>query len=244
MSEIIGEDIKFSIIIPVHNKENEIGRCLQSLVSQTYDNFEVIIIDDGSTDGSKDVIKSFLRHKKFRAYFLPQNHGRLVARNTGMRMARNEYICWLDGDDEYVSTYLEVYAKAIKDNPEIKIFNSGMIVMNHDYSGYRIIETVHENDVEGLEKGRIGTGSFVFHNSLRWYFPEDVEVPYGLENSFPAKLVQRDETFKEICKQNNEGHWLPLGNPFGDDFAYFWYITRKQKTKMINAILYIQHLRS
>ncbi len=234
----------FSIIIPCYNKEDGIGRCLQSLISQTYDNFEIIIIDDGSTDDSAKIIKSFMRHKaRIRAYFLPENHGRLIARNMGMRMAKNDWICWLDADDEYISTYLEEYNKAISENEDIKIFNSGMLILNKDCDGYRIIEPINEDGVKNVKSGMIGAGSFVFHKDLKWFFPEDVTVPYGKDGSFPERLVARNEKFKEICRME-DGHWQPLGNPWGDDFSYFWYITRGNKTKMINSILYIQHVRA
>lgn len=237
----------FSIIIPCYNKGAGIGRCLQSLISQTYGNFEVIVIDDGSTDDSRNVIKSFLKDKRFRAFFMPTNNGRLVARNTGMRMARNKWICWLDGDDEYMSNYLELYNKAINDNSDYKIFTSGMLIHEKDYDGYRIIppfDPGEDNDgMKTFDKGNIGAGSFIFNRDLMWFFPEDALNPDGLENSLPERLVAKDDKFKEICKQNEEGHWLPLGNPYGDDYSYYWYLTRKNKSKMINAILYIQHVR-
>lgn len=248
------EENKFSIVIPVHNKEEGIGRCLQSLISQTYGNFEVIIVDDGSTDGSKDIIKSFMKDRRIRAYFLQENAGRLTARNIGMRMSRNDWICWLDADDEYLSTYLEMYNQAINTHQQYKIFNSGMLIKNRKEQGdgiiedgYRVIEplTIAETDrgMETFPKGRIGSGSFVFHRSLMWFFPEDVESPYGLDKSFPERILAFDDRFKDICEQNEEGHWLPLGNPWGDDYSYIWRLTRDNKMKTINSILYIQHVR-
>lgn len=247
---------KFSIIIPCHNKADTIGRTLQSLISQTYDNelYEIIVVDDGSTDGSKEVIKTFMRHKSIRAFFLKENSGRLIARNMGMRMSNNDWICWLDADDEYMSNYLEVYNSEIERNPDYKIFNSGMLIKDREIidnkryeNGYRIIKPLPlkeaEVGMEGFGKGNIGTGSFVFHRSVMWFFPESVTVPEGTDKSLAAKLVGLDEKFKEICKQNENGQWLPMGNPWGDDYVYFWYLTRKFKSKMINALLYIQHVR-
>jgi glycosyltransferase involved in cell wall biosynthesis len=245
---------KFSIIIPVFNKAEGIGRCLQSLISQTYGDFEVIIIDDGSTDGSKEIIKSFMNDRRIRAYFFKENAGRLVARNVGMRMSRNEYICWLDADDEYMPTYLERYNYAINTNPEYKIFNSGMLIKERKdeqgeiiEDGWRIISPLTlEETKKGMStfgKGNIGTGSFVFKRELMWFFPENVKCAEGLDNPFGERLVETDGIFKEICKQNDEGHWLPLGNPWGDDYAYVWYLTRKNKMKTINSLLYIQYVR-
>ena len=117
-------------------------------------------------------------------------------------------------------------------------------------NGWRIVEPlVLKEKGDGMESfggGKIGSGSFVFHRCLLdkvGYFPEDAKEPYGLENSLPAKWVQRDKKMEEICKQNEEGHWLPLGNPWGDDYSFFWRLTRENKIKTINAILYIQHVR-
>lgn len=244
------QENKFSVVIPAYNKEEGISRCLQSLISQTYGKFEAIIVDDGSTDGTRNLVKSFMRDKRFRAFFLSENSGRLVARNVGMRMSRNEWICWLDADDEYMPTYFENYNNAINANPGINIFTSGMLIKNRKREngeivedGYRIIEPFKIHDYENFGQGRIGSGSFVFHRSLMWYFPEDVKNPYGLEKTFPAALVERDPAFREICKQDAEGHWLPLGNPWGDDYSYIWYLTRKNKIKTINSILYTQYVR-
>lgn len=250
-------DNKFSVIIPCYNKADTIARTLQSLVSQTYDheNFEVIVIDDGSTDESKEVIKSFMRLKFIKAYFMPKNYGRLAARNLGMKMAKNDWICWLDADDEYFSNYLETYNDYINRFPDYKIFNSGMLLKDREFvgdtryeSGWRVVAPLflkedHKEGMESFEKGLIGTGSFVFHRDLIWLYPEDVNGAYGYPDSFPAKLAQKDVRFEAICGQNSEGQWLPLGNPFGDDYAYFWYLTRFNKSKCINALLYIAHIR-
>jgi len=249
-------DQKFSIIIPCFNKGESIGRTLQSLVSQTYpkDLFEVIVIDDGSTDDSKEVIKTFMKHKFIRAYFMKENSGRLVARNIGMRMSNNDWICWLDADDEYMSNYLEVYNDEINRYPNYKIFNSGMLVKDREIvedkryeNGWRIVPPLFLEEakvgMEGFAGGQIGTGSFVFHRELMQFFPENVKQPYGGEDSLPAQWVQKDSKMSEICKQNDEGHWLPLGNPWGDDYSYFWRLTRYNKCKTINALLYIQHVR-
>ncbi len=251
------QDNWFSIIVPVYNKEETLARCLQSLISQTYGNFEVVIIDDKSTDGSKKVILSFLRDKRFKAYFLAQNQGRLIARNTGMRMARNDWICWLDADDEYMSNYLEVLNDEINRNHDYSLFNFGMLVKDRELvnnksyeNGWRIVEPLHLEETEkghvSFPCGKIGSGSFVFKHSLLsevGYFPEDAKNPEGGENSLPACWVRRYPEMKEICKQNEEGAWLPLGNPWGDDYSFFWRLTRNNKTKTLNTLLYIQHVR-
>ncbi len=248
---------RFSVVVPVFNKSETLARCLQSLISQTYDNFEVIIIDVGSTDGTKEVIKSFLRDRRFRAYFMPDNAGRIVARNIGMRMARTDWICWLDADDEYFTNYFDVLNEAIQRNPKYNIFNFGMFVKDREIigdkrveNGWRIVEPLQlgetENGHVSFDKGQIGTGSFIFKKKLLskvGYFPEGAVTPDGGSHSLPARWVLNDPAMAEICKQNEKGSWLPLGNPWGDDYSFFWRLTRENKTKTLNVILYIQHVR-
>jgi len=245
----------FSIIIPVYNRENTIGRAIRSVLNQSYQNWELIIVNDGSTDNTQAEVSKYMRqYPNIRMFVTPNNYGRLSARNFGMKVARNDWICWLDSDDEYTSNYLEEYNKNINKYNTYDIFNSGMLIKNYDKErmedGYRIIKpfALAETDtgMASFGKGNIGSGSFVFKKKLLediGFLPE-TNVPYGGENSFPAMWVQKDPQMKEICQQNEAGHWLALGNPWGDDYSFFWKMTRNHKSKMINAILYIQHVRA
>jgi len=247
----------FSIIIPAYNAEKNIGRCLNSVITQSYHNWELLVINDGSTDRTQEVVSSYMKKdNRIKMFIMPLNHGRLAARNLGMKLARNEWICWLDSDDEYMSNYLEVANEEINRNPDYPVFNWGMLVKDREIvnnkryeKGWRLVEPLKlaETDMgmESFGKGKIGTGSFIFKRELLnevGYFPE-TKTPYGLEDSFPAMWVKKDPMMKEICVQNEDGHYLPLGNPWGDDYSFFWYLTRHHKSKMINVLLYIAHIR-
>lgn len=247
----------FSVIIPAYNRQDTIGRAVRSILNQTYQNWELIVVNDGSTDDTQKEVSRYMRNcPNIRMFVTPTNYGRLSARNFGMKVAQKEWICWLDSDDEYISTYLETYNYYINRYPEYDIFHSGMLVKGYETidnikydNGYRIVQPFNlaetETGMASFDKGKIGSGSFVFRKSLLddiGFFPE-TKIPYGSDESFPALWVKQDEQMKEICKQNEQGQWLPLGNPFGDDYAFFWKMTRKHKSKCINAILYIQHVK-
>jgi len=248
---------KFSIIIPVYNGEETIGRAINSIITQTYDNWELIIVNDGSTDNTQKIVSSYMKRDfRIRMFVLPENYGRMAARNIGMKMARNEWLCFLDADDEFMSNYLEVVNNEINRNPNYNIFNFGMLIKEREIdnekryeNGWKIIEPLKlkeiDNGMESFSSGKIGIGSFIFKKKLldEFGFYPETKIPYGGENSFPALLVKKNEIFKEICKQNENGQWLPLGNPNGDDYALFWGLTRKNKSKMLNVVLYIQHRR-
>lgn len=246
----------FSIIIPAYNAEGTLARSIGSIISQSYRNWELIIVDDGSTDDTVEVVKQARRYVKnsIKLFSTPTNQGRVSARNMGMKLSGNEWICWLDADDEYMTNYLEVLNLEINRNPDYKIFNTGMLVKEREIidgeryeKGYRIVPPFElkeaEEGMESFEKGHIGTGSFVFHRDLIWFFPENIKSYDGGDECFPAQLVKKDPIFEQICKKNESGAWLPLGNPVGDDYSYFWYLTRKHKSKMLNVLLYIQHIR-
>ena len=96
-----------SIIIPVYNVEKYLDACLESVVSQTYKNFEAILINDGSTDGSPEICNSFVKRDPRFRLFTTENRGLSMARNKGMDEARGEFISFLDSDDMYSERYLE-----------------------------------------------------------------------------------------------------------------------------------------
>ena len=116
---------KISVIIPIYNSENFIKECLNSLINQSFKNFEIIGINDGSTDNSLKILKEF-EEKDERIYLKTQNNlGAGIARNVGMKMAKGEYLIFLDSDDIFNETMLEeLYAKIKGNNLEIVICNS------------------------------------------------------------------------------------------------------------------------
>lgn len=105
-----------SIIVPVFNKADLIGNCLSSLINQTYKDYEVIIIDDGSMDKSKDVINLMIYNDSRFKYYYQKNQGVSVARNVGISKATRDYICFLDADDEYNKYYIEKMLFSIGNN--------------------------------------------------------------------------------------------------------------------------------
>jgi glycosyltransferase involved in cell wall biosynthesis len=106
---------KVSIIIPLYNQSTYIGESIQSALDQTFRDFEVIVVDDGSTDGSSEVIKGFGDHIRC---IRQENKGLAGARNTGILAARGEFIALLDADDEWLPTYLERMVALANQEPE------------------------------------------------------------------------------------------------------------------------------
>ncbi len=111
---------KVSIIVPVYNVENYLRRCMDSLVNQTLDDIEIIVVNDGSTDGSREILKEYEEKYPSMIKVLDKSNGGLSdARNYGIPYATGEYIAFLDSDD-YVEKYMyeKMYKKAKEDNSD------------------------------------------------------------------------------------------------------------------------------
>ena len=94
-----GEDMpRFSIIVPIYNVEKYLTSCLESIQKQTFSDFEVLMIDDGTKDGSKKIMKAFEKDKRFHSYH-KENGGLSDARNYGIERAKGEYLLFVDSDD-------------------------------------------------------------------------------------------------------------------------------------------------
>ncbi|SFO27117.1 Glycosyl transferase family 2 [Pseudobutyrivibrio sp. UC1225] len=114
----MSEEIKFSVIMPTYGVGEYIGDALGCLMMQSYDNFEVIIVDDCSPDNSADIARSFInRDDRFMYIKHPENQGVSAARNTGIEHATGDYILFLDPDDLYEKNLLRVCAAALERNP-------------------------------------------------------------------------------------------------------------------------------
>ena len=105
-----------SIVIPVYNAEKYLGGCLNSIQNQTYKNFEVILVNDGSIDNSESICKSFVEADTRFRYYLKGNGGASSARNFGLNHVTGDYITFIDADDWVEENHLEVLINNIKEN--------------------------------------------------------------------------------------------------------------------------------
>ena len=114
--------IDISIIVPIYNAEKYLNKCIKSLINQTKENLEFILVNDGSTDSSEEIIKSY-KDKRIK-YFKNKNQGIGKTRNFGIKQAKGKYIMFLDSDD-YLATNAceELFSKAEKDNLDLVINN-------------------------------------------------------------------------------------------------------------------------
>ncbi|MFZ2038541.1 MAG: glycosyltransferase family 2 protein [Minisyncoccia bacterium] len=107
--------MKVTIIIPTYNAEKYIAETIDSILNQTHKNIEIIVVDDGSTDNTKEIIKDYIENKKI-IYFRKNNGGPATARNIGIKSATGDYIALLDADDIWMSDKLEKQIKFLNKN--------------------------------------------------------------------------------------------------------------------------------
>lgn len=215
--------MKFSIIIPLYNKAPYIRKALESVFAQTYTDYELIVVDDGSTDDSARIAEEYILEVKgvensgaettasslsplaFRLLKQP-NAGVSAARNNGVAQASGSYIAFLDADDWWEPTYLEKMAQLIEDYPE-----AGLYACNYYYhkDGFNII------------KVDIPTGYF---NYPKEYFNNFAMPVTSISVVIPLKLYDTIGGF-------------PLGIKLGEDFLLWAKIAMQYKVAFLNEPL-------
>lgn len=155
-----------SIIIPVYNVERYVEKCILSVLNQTYKKIELIIVNDGSTDNSENIIKNIIKNKQNVKLVNQENMGLSEARNTGINIANGEYIFLLDSDDyiecDVISTLIN---RAEKDNLDIVIGKYNVIYENNKKvksSTEFLDENKILNNIESIEELFV-SGKFHFH---------------------------------------------------------------------------------
>ena len=152
---------KVSVIIPTYNREKFVARAIQSVLDQTYQDYEIIVIDDGSKDNTKDALKPF--DHKIR-YFFQENSGISRARNRGIQESVGEYIAFLDSDDRWIPEKLAIQVEILDQNKNVGIVYSKMIILDEQGNpcGFKPEEKTGKNFLELMEiRGDIATSTVI-----------------------------------------------------------------------------------
>jgi glycosyltransferase involved in cell wall biosynthesis len=138
---------RISVIVPLYNKEEYVKRAIDSVLAQRYIDFELIVINDGSTDNGPKIVKQIKDH---RLRIIDQlNSGVSAARNRGIREAKSELIAFLDADDEWLPDFLETVVRLADRFPDARAFITGYLLLKGDEHGYRNISIGGENEKYG-----------------------------------------------------------------------------------------------
>lgn len=144
--------MKYSIIIPVYNVEEYLDRCLKSILNQTYSNYEVIIVNDGSPDNSDNIIKSYEKEdKRFKGY-KKVNGGLSDARNYGLKYATGDYLIFIDADDYIENNYLEKVNDVLEKNKDIDVLKFKIKLVDEGGNLIRMENGLNKEGVTSFEE--------------------------------------------------------------------------------------------
>jgi glycosyltransferase involved in cell wall biosynthesis len=185
--------IFFSIVIPTYNRAHLILRAIDSVIAQTYENWELIIVDDGSTDNTKQIISLYLEKYSHIRYIYQENSERSAARNKGIQNAVGEYICFLDSDDYYLPERLERFHNYLKNKqfPKALVF-TGIHIQNQQVEV--ILNKMFDSNIfDYLTSIIIATPQLCISSDIlkyykfntRFRFSEDLELCFRIASEFP-----------------------------------------------------------
>lgn len=141
-----------SVVIPLYNKELSISGTLRSVLAQTYIDYEILVVNDGSTDTSAEVVRQMMIEDNRIRLIEQPNAGVSAARNTGILNARGEYIAFLDADDLWTSDYLETLDKLIHDFPDAGLYCIGYWAIQDSQMFNGLLPSIQES---GRIRGRV-----------------------------------------------------------------------------------------
>ena len=198
--------MKYSIIIPVYNVENYIKKCLESIKGQTYKNFEVIIVNDGSKQNEKEIIKPFLKDKRFK-YYEKENGGLSDARNYGVGYAAGDYIIYVDSDD-YIEKDLLTKINNLVETIDYDVVRYNLNVVSEDG------EIIFKNDdidltydsIKGILLNKYVEPAWLYAYKKDFYLKNKFTFPKGkIHEDFYLTLLILDKA-KNIGVINYNGY--------------------------------------
>ncbi len=193
MNSMINKSIPLvSIIIPTYNREKTLLRAIKSVLNQEYDRYEIIIVDDGSTDNTRNIIESYLKNENI-FYIFQKNKGVCAARNLGIEKANGEYIALLDSDDEFSPDKLSIQINIMKaSNSIFSVSNCAIINENQSTKNkYNNNFLVSEEQVINNEIP-LSASLMLFRKDLCREFLFDEELPTANDLDFILRVLTKN----------------------------------------------------
>lgn len=206
------EKEKISVIIPTYNREKTIKRAVDSVLNQTYNNLEVIIVDDCSIDNTKELVDSW-NNDKVKYFKLEKNSGACAARNKGIELATGEYIAFQDSDDEWFPDKLEKQMKLLKNtNTEVTFCAFEFITL--DGKNNKKVPEFDVNNIENMTKELLnqnfistqtllGKKSVFISNQFDKTLPRFQDWDLAIRLSKKYKISYLDEILVNLYVQND-----------------------------------------
>lgn len=207
--------MKISVVIPAYNSEYYIEDCINSIFSQNKKEFEVIVVDDGSTDKTKEIVLTYqVKYSAIKYYYIT-NSGQSTARNYGVERATGDYILFVDSDDMLLPGALDILSSKLENHAADIIFFNGTSFYDDDslkrehVFDYKRSETLynHTMDISAFSKFTIQTGGFIAQPCL-YIFKKDILE----DHSFYPGIIQEDNLFTAQLMLNSTGQCLVIAD--------------------------------
>lgn len=204
---------RFSVIIPLYNKAPYVAKAIGSVFAQTFTDYELIIVDDGSKDNSAEITNQTLEGHWNARFVQQENAGVSVARNNGVALSHGDFLCFLDADDWWEPTFLEEMSSLIEEFPDAGIYGTNYTIVNETKHKTRVAPIGVE---EGFEKGYI--------NYCQVYAKTLAMPLTSITVAIPRPVFDEMKGF-------------PKGIKLGEDFLLWVHIALKHKTVFLNKPL-------
>ena len=249
-----------SIVTPLYNKGSHIARTIASVLAQSHQEFEFIIVDDGSTDHGPDIVS---QHKDPRIRLIRQeNAGPSAARNRGIQEAKFPLVAFIDADDEWFPDFLQTVLTLREQFPEARVWGTAYGIMNHDlaitpvplrenvrnqphgqlinYLDCAILEQpIHASSMLACKDVLLAIGGYKTISQPR----EDTDLLFRIALRYPIAFFPIHKTIYHKDAENRLDQWLWSGNyPFFDHAREFIMESGGNATLTDNAIRYLAYM--
>ena len=223
-----------SVIVPIYNREKYIRECVESIINQTYKDLEIILVNDGSTDKSLEIINEYAKNDLRIRIINKDNGGLSSARNTGIEAATSEYIMYVDGDD-FINerTVEDLINKAKKEDLDVVIYDF-LIFKNNTYKTWKDINIENNKCITGKEylmrlltdKGissvcnKLWRRSLYIDNNIR----HPINISYGEDGSTLPRLIVNAERVGKLSKSYYNYRINSSSMMMNDNIKYYQYV--------------------
>jgi glycosyltransferase involved in cell wall biosynthesis len=216
----------FSIIIPTYNRAYLLSKAIESVIGQTFTNWELLIIDDGSTDNTNELVKSFTDSRI--RYIWQENQERSAARNNGIKQAKGDYICFLDSDDYFLQNHLEVFYADIENKkfPVAMFYIQPAIIQTRPYNVFeRILKSMITSQESCIHKEIFSK----YQYNIELHISEDLELWMRIALDYPVYHIEN----KTIIIVNHDQRTVSFNNnnSFKNGLKVFRYIFKDERWK-------------
>ncbi|MEK7432819.1 MAG: glycosyltransferase family A protein [Cyanobacteriota bacterium] len=186
-----------------YNRGNYLNRCIDSVLAQSFKDFELIIVDDGSNDNSFEIVKKYINNNENIRYIYHSNRKVSLSKNVGINSACGKYIAFIDSDDEYKNDYLLKRVEYMLENPDIDLIDGGSIVIGDPYvtDKNNLTQKIHIHEcflgATIFAKKDVFLSLGGFDKSLSYAedsaFMEKAKITYNVEKlNYPSYVYYRD----------------------------------------------------